>query len=155
MVEFIRDFLFWVDSVVLVITYGLIIENDKRSLTSVNDRNFLLYVRNSDGKAVFTFSYCSVAGTTSLKDNAWHNVTGVYTGTTDKKCKLYVDSLAVRNDPNGVLGTPFGVGSDIYIGANVYKNTAGKILAGAKLNGWVDEVKIYNKALSAAEIGLL
>ncbi len=132
---------------------------DKRSLTNATERNFILYVGN-DGKARFMFSSatkvsdCSVVGTTNIKDNAWHHVTGVYTGAIDKKCKLYVDSFAVRND-NSVLGTPLGVGQDIYIGANVYKNGVGTILAGAKLNGNVDEVKIYNKALTQAEIGLL
>ncbi len=33
----------------------------------------------------------------------------------------------------------------LQIGANVYKNGVGTILAGAKLNGNVDEVKIYNQ----------
>ena len=34
-------------------------------------------------------------------------------------------------------------------------NTAGNIVSGAKLNGNVDEVKIYNKALTQGEIGVL
>ena len=81
-----------------------------------------------------------------MKDGAWHHVTGVYTGAIDKKCKLYADSLAVRND-NSVLGTPLGIGQDIYIGANVYKTSSlsTNFLANNKLNGNVDEVKIYNQ----------
>ena len=66
------------------------------------------------------------------------------------KCKLYVDSLAVRTD-GSVLGTPLGIGSNIYIGANAIGTTS----ANNKLNGNVDEVKIYNKALTQGEIGLL
>ncbi|MBW8042472.1 MAG: LamG domain-containing protein, partial [Planctomycetes bacterium] len=82
----------------------------------------------------------SVLGTTSVNDGKWHHIVGVFDGT---GLFLYID---------GGLEAAKGAGNsidinshDMYIGANAQ-------VPGREWNGLIDDVRIYNYALSQAEI---
>ena len=81
-----------------------------------------------------------VFGTTTITTGVWHNVAAVYDGSS---IKVYLDGVldgsAVSNFPptNGAASLKIGARGDD---------------ANTRLNGLIDEVKIYNRALSVSEI---
>jgi hypothetical protein len=81
---------------------------------------------------------CAEGGTVSA---GWHLVTGTYDGTTGR---LYVDGALVASD---TFTAPANTNLPLYIGRYFG--------GGYGWNGAIDEVRLYNKALSAAEIGQL
>lgn len=94
------------------------------------------YPRFADGLA-----NPDVIGPTRIDDGQWHFLSGVYNGSLSS---LYVDGLpaASTNAANPVIGSFF----DVCIGSAPDYPTA------RPFNGVVDEVAIFNNALSAAQI---
>ena len=100
---------------------------------------------------VFKFDLSGV-GTVSItlpSINVWHNAVGTYDGTT---MKLYIDgavagSLTVAT-PGAALAVTTG---NLYIGTKI--NTA--TTAGDYFNGTIDDVRIYNYSLTAADVATL
>lgn len=78
-----------------------------------------------------------VAFDTDFTDGRWHQIAGVYTGT---KLLLYLDGteVASKNYDSGITASPSGV---FVIGRQ-----------SMPYDGKVDEVRVYDAALSAAEI---
>ncbi len=104
--------------------------------------NFHLYttdvIRFGNG-----YDYGVVAGTTPVVDSRWHFVAGVYEGGTEHIAKVYVDgkldgSGSLSSEPNTTLGSNWKIGR-FMTGSNNF-------------DGEIDEVKIYNRALSGTEI---
>ena len=102
------------------------------------------YIYKGFNSGALTFS-CegtgrSVVGTVNIVDGKWHHVVGVYDGT---KKYIYVDGKLDKSmNSSGVITTnnnPLRVGNDAVWPDNEY-------------NGSIDDVRIYNRALSAAEI---
>ncbi len=74
-----------------------------------------------------------------LRDDKWHHLAGVWDG---KKIFLYTDGVLVMSvDCSGSLGTN---NKSVFIGS---RNGTERFLQGA-----VDEIRLYNRALSEAEI---
>jgi hypothetical protein len=96
------------------------------------------------GKLAFE-GQVSIGSDRVLDDNRWHHVAATFDGQT--VC-CYVDGVEnshqVRN-PGPLKGTPW----DLCIGNSVVGYGTGELLA---FDGLIDEVRIYNRALSAAEI---
>jgi hypothetical protein len=84
-----------------------------------------------------------VNGTVVVTDNEWHHVAAVYDGS---QAAIYVD---------GVLDT--AVAGSVPIGSNTYNVFIGENAeaTGRYLNGLVDDVRIYNCALTPGEIAQL
>ncbi len=83
-------------------------------------------------------------GTTQLSLGVWYHVVGVIRGATDMD--IYING---RNDG----GTYFGSGGSIkYSDSPGYIGQCGYGYSGYFFPGYIDEVRIYNRALSAAEI---
>jgi len=81
-------------------------------------------------------------------DGRWHHVAGTYDGQVNK---LYLDGVE-RGQDKGHHG-PIGKNNwDLCVGNNVIEDAGGEFLA---YDGLIDEVRIYNRALSADEIKLL
>lgn len=80
----------------------------------------------------------TVLSNTSVINNTWHHVVLCYNGTSNIT-ELYIDN---------VLQTDTGVGH------GTYWNSV-SLLIGSGFTGDIDDVRIYNRALSAAEISLL
>jgi hypothetical protein len=86
----------------------------------------------------------SVTSTQVVADGAWHHIAGVYT--TTQTMELYID---------GVLQGSTAVGG-IFNGYTTPHLTAGiESHARGYLNGAIDDVRIYNKVLSEADIQAL
>ena len=103
---------------------------------------YALYAGNTKGRAatdVFTTADMQLNGTTNTPLNAWTHLAATYDGTT---LRLYVNGTQVASKPvSGAIKTSTGV---LRIGGN---NIWGEYFAGL-----IDEVRIYNKALTAAQI---
>ncbi|MFX1411599.1 MAG: LamG-like jellyroll fold domain-containing protein, partial [Promethearchaeota archaeon] len=81
----------------------------------------------------------------SLGDDQWHHVVGAYDGST---VRLYVDgNLETSAPPPGTLPTN---ADDLWIGGR-----ADCPQYGSCFNGLIDEVRLYNRALTAAEVQAL
>ncbi|MBX3101715.1 MAG: LamG domain-containing protein [Bacteroidetes bacterium] len=80
-------------------------------------------------------------------DDAWHHVTGVCTAS---QLRLYLDGLQVSTLTHNQNGQ-YAVNIDyIYVGKEAYINAAGAQTG--YINGMVDEVRLWNRALTADEI---
>jgi hypothetical protein len=81
-----------------------------------------------------------LTGSANINDNQWHHVAGVYNGS---KMDLYVDGkLDASQTASGSLNVS---ATNVYIGGSPSQS----------FNGLVDDVRIYNRALSADEIEAL
>lgn len=116
--------------------------NDQTSCLVSKSDSFNVYIGEISTGVTF---YCggtgrSVASTTNICDNKWHHVAAVYDGSAKK---IYIDGIfdSLRNS-SGLITT------------NDYKVTiaSGENLPEQKLQGMIDEVRIYNLALSAERI---
>jgi TolA-binding protein len=82
----------------------------------------------------------AVLGTTGVNDGKWHHIAGVFDGT---RLQLYIDGVleAAKSAANSINISEYNV----CIGANAQ-------IPGREWNGLIDDVRIYNYALSQAEI---
>jgi TolA-binding protein len=82
----------------------------------------------------------AVSGTASVNDGKWHHIAGVFDGT---QLYLYIDGVleAAKAAAKSIDISSYNV----YIGANAQ-------VAGREWNGFIDDVRIYNYALSQSEI---
>ncbi len=140
----------WIKASAAQLAFPMIVtDGDSTGLTGYN-----LYLSNPGGQGVADFivkdsggwGTCSAPGTTNLKDNLWHHVAGVYNGTA---IQIYVD---------GTLQNTVTCGAGpINYGASPAGEIAKKIDAGINdyFNGAIDDVRVYNTALSAAAIASL
>src|SRR5690606_25042152 len=94
-----------------------------------------------NGKATFLreVSPYSVVGNTTLQPNTWYHVAGVYNGST---MSLYLNGVSDATPVS--LGSVASSTSDVYLG--------GRNSGTSFFTGFMDEVKIYNYARSAAQI---
>lgn len=109
---------------------------DKRDAGS---DGFDLYV-NDSSRLFMRVDNQTVTGVATVADDAWHHVAGVYDGST---VELYVDGAFDRSVPVavGAIETTNG----LRLGENWE-------LGNSFFSGDLDEVRIYDRALSAAEI---
>jgi flagellin-like protein len=84
-------------------------------------------------------------GTTNLVDTGWHFITAIRDSDTDM-IKVYVDGILEKTVTNQTFAD-----CDL---SNTYNFTIGNLITGPNqyFNGTIDEVRIYNRALSADEI---
>lgn len=88
------------------------------------------------------WQYCyGAAG--KYNDNKWHQVTGTYDG---NYLKVYLDGSLQTEKP--VTTSPVGPGKSLIIGSRPGRPASGH----ENLKGFIDEVKVYNRALSPREI---
>ncbi len=87
--------------------------------------------------------YGSIAGKMSVNDRQWHHIVGVYDGA---KMYIYVDGkLDTARDSSGSINS---TDDPVYIGENAtYRERF--------FNGLIDDVRVYNYALSQDEIKAL
>ena len=100
------------------------------------------------GKLEFETSRGSLETGRVVNDNQWHHVAGTYDG---KELRLYLDGTG----PNPAVKPPNPLKKsswDLCIGNSVVNYGSGEFLG---FDGLIDEVRIYNRALSEAEIKAL
>lgn len=81
-------------------------------------------------------------GTLLPQDSQWHHLAGTVSG---QNLKFYIDG-SLKND-HTFAGTVVGNNGDLYLGGN--------FTLGRYFGGDLDEVRLYSRALSTAEIGQL
>ncbi len=92
--------------------------------------------------SVYTGSWTQAIGTTALNDNTWHHVVGVFNTT---NILIYVDGL--QEGINTLSSLP-SLANGLYIGKRGVTDSL-------YFNGSIDEVAIFNRSLSAAEVSQL
>ena len=123
--------------------------NKEDSGGASNDRNFWLSLWGAApvGSAHLRFSTsssstdCDVGGSSDLRDDKWHHLTGVYNGT---HCMVYVDGV-IASTPDSVIGVPQGQGDSLRIGDE-------QGVAGRGFVGSIDEIMVFERALTQTEI---
>jgi len=104
----------------------------------------------NSGRAVFFYDDASkwdeVSGTSAVNDSTWHLVAGVLTPGTE--ARIYVDGVLEGTDTTSVPASLLP-SKDLYIGRD------GSHEAELRWNGLIDDVRIYNRALSAEEVKAL
>ena len=116
---------------------------------SQDPTNGYVLLVNGNDKTVQCTAYTSVKsevhGKTPINDEKWHYATGVYESKSNM-LKVYtdgVDETTMMMQPNG---TPLVVNKfNVHLGFCEAQN-------GLRFNGAIDEVRIYNRALSVSEI---
>ena len=88
----------------------------------------------------------SGVGGLDLNDGVLHHFAVVKDGTSYLE---YVDGAVISSDSGPLVGTPAAVGTPMQIGS---LNTGSCAPGAAQLDGLVDELKLYDRALSADEI---
>lgn len=137
----------WVNSTYLTApgAYGYIVSKgaaDYRgasyALVTSNHSGLWFYIGNGSA-----FQYSPDPGS-AIWDGNWHHVIGTYDGS---YVRLYVDGVEVGNGArlDNALGFGLPNTNDLFIGT--YNG-----LPGYTFNGRIDEVSVFNRALSAAEV---
>jgi hypothetical protein len=106
----------------------------------------------ANGKAQFMFvltdgSLGQNAGSTSVNDGAWHHVVGIRDWSASL-IYVYIDG-ASNASPVSFSGTLKTSTKNLYIGCNIVDDTA---FYTDTFNGLIDDVRIYNRALTAADV---
>jgi tetratricopeptide (TPR) repeat protein len=87
--------------------------------------------------------YGGLFGAKSVNDGKWHHVAGVYDG---EKMVLYIDGIEDASQPaSGAIGNN---DKPVYIGENAE-------MTGRFWNGLIDDVRVYNYALSEGQVTAL
>ncbi len=118
-----------------------------------NSALYELFLDGATGKAVFSIRDSSsheagVAGTTNLRDGAWHLVTAALNRATTQ-ISIYVDGTLQNSADASTVADINDSGSPLEIGRRFRQGWASPI---SYFNGLIDEAQIYSRALSATEI---
>ncbi len=125
----------------------IVTKSDSTGLTGYN-----LYLFNQSGQGVASFivkegsngwGSCWAQGTTNLRDGAWHHVAGVYTGA---DISIYVDGTLQKSSACANQSIDYGSSPSGEIGAKAN---------GSTFVGSIDQVGVWNRALSSQEVGAL
>jgi hypothetical protein len=93
----------------------------------------------------------NVVGTKELRDGQWHHIAVVFDSDSDPDTSdltLYVDGVAESVSYLGLRAINTAAETDVYLGSR---------LGGASylFSGLMDDVRIYSRALTAAEIAAM
>jgi len=112
---------------------------------ATGQRAFRLF-RQSNNVYFDTWTSARAWSTTTITSNTWYHLAGTYDGVNQE---LYIDGVSKDTDPQS--GDITVVSHNLYIGIEL--NSSGNPIE--FFNGTIDEVCIYNRALSATEIKTL
>jgi hypothetical protein len=144
------------DAASLHLTTGMTLEAWVKPTTSLSGWRTILYKEHPAGlswslyasdsaapPAVYAATpsnpWSHITGSSLLTLNEWTHVAGTYDGTT---LRLYVNGVLVRS---GTVGGPMPV-------SNAVLRIGGHSGSGQFFKGAIDEIRIYNRALTAAEV---
>jgi hypothetical protein len=121
-------------------------EPDTHNKIITRDGYWGLTLKTNGDMQVLFFDSGNRVAESAMTTNEWHHVTGVYDGS-NKTVQLYIDGEYVT----GVVytGGDGSVDNDQSIYQTMIGNTDG---GGNGFNGSLDEVKVWNRALSAGEV---
>jgi hypothetical protein len=105
-------------------------------------------IGNNTGTCAPSFRNAFVTTATTLNTGRWYHITAVFTNTTSFSIFVNGSSVAVTQSGNNGINIGYAAGAHLNIG-RFYGGCAGSY---AYNKAVVDEVRIYNRALSAGEI---
>jgi len=116
-----------------------------------NDLNGYMLALNStagsEGQVIFQILNASsgifVNSTLQYGDNTWHHICGTWDGT---NLTLYVNGTSVGTTPQTI---------DAVSGVNPFVMGRNALAANSFYNGVIDDVRVYNRALSSTEVAAL
>ena len=95
----------------------------------------------------------NVCSTLTLEAGKWYHLVGTYDADAGTPRRLYTNG--VQTTSNGTVFTPTVISNiSAYIGGGGFNNGAGWT-GGNYFNGVIDEIRVYNRALSAEEVKAL
>ena len=107
----------------------------------------------SNGEIYFDYgnnAYAVTSAGAASSPNQWYHLVAVYDPATSPRGKIYINGILQSNAASADGEHIVSSGSNLYIGS---QNRATPYYGGRTLfNGVIDEVKIYNKALTVSEI---
>jgi len=126
---------------------------DNRLISKTESGSYALRCRATDTALIAevykSSVYHEVSYPASYLNPGWHHLMGTFDG---KYLKLYIDDKLVDTNDTGIVGTLDHANVPLMIGAEPTGSspTAGKYFLGA-----LDDVRIYDRALSEAEVSAL
>ncbi|VVB69385.1 Concanavalin A-like lectin/glucanases superfamily protein [uncultured archaeon] len=121
--------------------YGIEISGGRDPRVGVN------FFTNTGGSFYQTSD--AVGGGSPVSPGQWHYVVGVYDGST---MRLYIDGSLVAQRPQSGSISPMLGGSFLAIGSEDGRTSAPSLIGARYFRGLIDEVAIYNRALSDDEV---
>lgn len=95
---------------------------------------------------------CDFTSSASVSDNRWHHVAVVFDRDATHTSYVYIDGTSSATGTNGSNGWTFSTGNPIEIGRCSISNHTPS-LATSNYNGYLDDYRFYNTALSSGDIG--
>ncbi len=118
--------------------------------TDVNGKRFCIRPENSTkntGAVRVEVQGGFSTGAIAITDGNWHHVAVTFDGSVIGDVKIYVDGVSDSNSANG-QAVDTGADYDVHIGNSIaFENRY--------LNGCIDDVRIYDEALSASAVAAL
>ncbi len=108
-------------------------------VSSANKAEFIPFNTNS------TPTWQLITGSTTVTDGQWHHLVGTWDGTT---VRLYVDGVSDATPAAFSGSLASGKTNPVFIGADDLADTGTQDY----FRGAIDEVRLYNRALSASEV---
>ncbi len=108
------------------------------AISSAGNVHFVVKTTNNDWYAAGTKVDC----TTNLTTNTWYHIVGTYDGS---RVRCYVNGQKEGTSSQTLSGNIYNSGDPLRFGHQVAYNIRW-------LDGLVDEVRLYNRALSDAEV---
>lgn len=124
---------------------------DQSIATKFNgSQGYRVYTSSSDAKLYFVItnsdSSFQIVSANALNDGQWHYATIIYSGNSNRSgMSMYIDELPAVVGTDSPISSTISNTSTLYLGTSY---TAGNEF----LKGYLDNVKLYNRALSGSEI---
>ncbi len=123
--------------------------------SQLGSQNAIFYLPVGEPKGTISYDafYNSVSATTEPKSlvGQWHHLT-ISCGPSLVDCNIYLDGQKFLTRKDGALASPLsGLDTELCINGNY----SGKFLSNGGIFGSIDDVRIYNRALSEGEVKAL
>ncbi|MDR3370374.1 DUF6701 domain-containing protein [Rhodoferax sp.] len=116
-----------------------------------NDVNYEFHI-NPSGKLYWWWQASDLTSNTTIPLNKWtHVAITMDSSTSGGRERIYVNGVLDTNT-NSWKGTLATNNCDFYIGGDIGTNTGCALIPARNFHGMIDEVKLYNYELSAAEV---
>jgi uncharacterized repeat protein (TIGR01451 family) len=127
--------------------YPTAYNSDLSSILS-NDQNYEFHL-NSSGKLYWWWNYATLTSATTIPLNQWTHVAITFDSVAGRQ-RIFINGVQDSNT-NNWTGTLQSNPCNFYIGGDVATGSCG-VIPERNFRGNIDEVKLYNKELSAAEV---
>lgn len=124
-------------------------DSDLYSILS-NDQNYEFHL-NPSGKLYWWWNYSTLTSNATIPLNTWTHVAITFDSSSGvRRQRIYINGVQ-DSRTNNWQGTLRANTCDFYIGGDVSTGSCG-IISARNFRGMIDEVKLYNYELSAAEV---